>query len=76
MKKQPRGSIFLGVEVGKVQVVGHPRCPRSQLPGPQVTPGVLRINIGQSLAPANYPEFESLEAVNYLGWVRAILRNL
>ena len=39
-------------------------------------PGVLRINIGQSPLPVNYPNFESLAAVNYPGRVRAILRNL
>ena len=32
-----------------------------------VAPGVLRINIGQSPSPVNYPNFESLAAVNYPG---------
>ena len=39
-----------------------------------VAPGVLRINIGQSPSPVNYPEFESLAAVNYLGRIAASSR--
>ena len=68
----------------RVKIVGG-QCQNSQEGGAGggvavsrwvVAPGVLRINIGQSPSPVNYPNFESLAAVNYPGRVRAILRNL